>query len=312
MRQPAAFIDPVQLMRIKDLQMLARTVVEGFMTGIHKSPHTGASLEFAQYRAYTQGDDLRYLDWKLYGRSDRLYLKQFREESNLRCTLVLDCSGSMAYGSAAVAKFQYACMLAASLATVLVAQGDAVGLAAYHEDLIEHLPPARDGRAMRRLYARLASLEPQQTTNSERALATVARMLPARGMVILISDFLEPVEAAIQHLRTLRAQAHDVMAFQVADPAERDFPFEQAVTLLDLEATDELFVVPEAVREGYLANRKAHFDAVAQAAARAEIDLAEFMVDQPLDHALRFFVQQRAKRQMRVKTGRPRAGRGGH
>lgn len=301
------FIDPSQLSQVTDLELLARMVVEGFLSGIHRSPHTGNSIEFAQYRPYTQGDDLRFLDWKLYARTDRLHLKQFQEETNLRCSLLLDCSASMNYGSASVTKFQLARMLVASLAMILKKQGDSTGLIAYHRELVHHLPATTDSRNFRRILVALSNLVPAEATDTPGALRFLGDVLRPRGMVILVSDLLHPLEDVVEHLKSLRARRHDVLVFQISDPAEQTFAFDGAVTLVDAEQGEERFIVPESVREAYLANRAAHFETIRRECLAAEIDLIELTTQQPLDFALRHFLNHR-NRTLKT-TGLRKAGR---
>lgn len=290
---PAQLIPPQQLAAISNLELLARTVVDGLGAGIHKSPQTGSSIEFAQYRSYTQGDDLRFMDWKLFGRTDRLYLKQFQEETNLSCTILLDCSASMGFGSGSVSKFRYGQMLAAALATILQSQGDRFGLVTYHREVAHYLPPRGDRSALRRLLITLESMKAEQETHTQDALEFLGEILKPRGMVILIADLLHPLDQVVTHLRSLRARRHDVMVLQISDPSEVEFRFDRAVTLVDMEANNEIFVVPEAVRDAYLENRKQHFQSIRQACLAAEIDIAEFRCDQPLDFALRHFLKHR-------------------
>lgn len=301
-------IDPTQLAGISNLELLARSVVEGFLTGIHRSPNTGSSVEFAQYRQYCQGDDLRFLDWKLYGRTDRLHLKQFQEETNMRCTLLLDCSASMDYGTTAMNKFNYARALTACLATILKRQGDAVGLIAYHTEMLAHLPPGADSKNLRRIHVELTNLEPAEQTDASGALRYLGDVLKPRGMVILITDLLHPVEDVLAHLESLRARRHDVLVFVISDPSERDFTFDHAVTLIDAEVDDEQFVVPAEVREAYLENRRNHFEQIKDAAYKAEIDLVECSTDEPMEQALHYFLNHRARA---LKTsGMRKRGRG--
>lgn len=288
-------IDPRQLAGMADLELLARSVVEGFLSGVHRSPNTGSSVEFAQYRPYTQGDDLRFLDWKLFGRTDRLHLKQFQEETNLRCTILLDCSASMDYGTTSMTKFAYGRALCACLATILRKQGDALGLICYHEDLLCHLPPSADSRQLRRILVQLANIQAAEATDAPGALRFLGDVLKPRGMVVLITDFLHPLPEVVAHLKSLRARRHDVLVMQISDPAERDFPFDKSLTLQDLEDNDELFVVPDEVREAYLENRANHFSAVRAEALGAEVDIVELSCDQPLDQALRSFLHHRTK-----------------
>lgn len=291
--QAKTFIPPEQLAAISNLELIARTVVDGLGAGLHKSPQTGSSIEFAQYRPYAQGDEIRFLDWKLFGRTDRLFLKQFQEETNLTCTLLLDCSASMGFGSGPVSKFRYAQLLTAALATIHQRQGDRFGLVAFHKEVSTYLPPRGDRAALRRVLVALEELKPSESTETQNALQFLGDILKPRGMVILISDLLHPLDGALEHLRSLRARRHDVMVLQISDPAERDFRFDRAVTLVDMEGTEEQFVVPEAVRKGYLENRHRHFSAIRQSCLASEIDIAEFSCDQPLDFVLRHFLRHR-------------------
>jgi len=309
--QSLHLMDPSQLARIADLELLARLVVEGFLSGLHRSPHAGASVEFAQYRPYAQGDDLRFIDWKLFARTDRLHLKQFHEETNLRATILVDCSGSMDYGSAGLSKFDYARMLAACLAMMLNEQKDAAGLIAYHHELIVHLPPRNARRHLRRLLAELQALQPGGRTDTPGTLRFLGDVLQPRGMIILISDLLHPAEAMINHLKSLRAMRHDVIVFQVADPAERDFPFERTATFIDAEEAEELYAVPDLVREGYLANRERHFGAIRRECLLAEIDAEEFLTSEPLDRALHRFIHRRNRSLMTSSLKRTQVVGGG-
>lgn len=303
-------IDPVQLAQISDLQLLARIVVEGLMTGLHRSAHSGSSIEFAQYRPYTQGDDPRYIDWRLYGRTDRLHIKQYQDETNLRCTILLDCSASMQYTSHALTKFQYAQMLAACLATILHQQRDAFGLISYHRELIGYAPPRTSASHLRRILVELDNLKPEGATDTAAALQYLGDVLQPRGMVVLISDLLHPIDALIEHLKSLRARRHDLLVLQVSDPAEQTFPFDQSATFVDLESGKEQFAVPNAVREQYLANRQAHFDLIRKECLASEIDIAEFSTHEPLDRALYFYLQKRTNALLATSRQRRRAGGG--
>ncbi len=291
--QAPKFIDPVELARITDLQLLARTVVSGLSSGVHRSMHTGTAAEFAQYRAYAQGDDPRFVDWRLYGRTDRLHIKQFQEEHNLRCTVLLDCSASMAYGSEGISKFRYAQMLAACLVMLMSGQRDAVGFAAYHHDLCTHVPARAQADQVRRILVEIDNLSSAGGTDTAGVLFFMGDVLPARGLVVLIGDLLHPIEDMVGHLRSLRARRHDVIVFQISDPAEQSFPFDRAVTLADAEGDRELFTVPDAVREEYIANRTAHFSRIREACLASEIDVEELTCTEPLDRALHHFIYRR-------------------
>jgi uncharacterized protein (DUF58 family) len=306
MAKRVSFIDPDQMARIADLQLLARSVVEGMALGLHRSPHTGASVEFAQYRPYTQGDDPRFVDWRLYGRTDRLHIKQFQRETNLRCTIALDCSASMNYAYEGVSKFHYGKMLAACLVYLLGRQGDAAGLAAYHERVHAYLPARTGPRHVRRILAEIDRIEPQGTTDTAGTLRFVGSIVKPRGMVVLISDLLHPLDETISDLRSLRAQRHDVTVLQISDPAEQEFPFSKSLTLVDSENAREQFVVPEAVRDQYLKNRAEHFDRIRRECLREEIDIEEFATNQALDYVLHHFLRRRShavERSSRTRKG---------
>lgn len=293
MEQTLRFIEPEQLANVADLQLLARTVVEGLMSGLHRSPLSGSSIEFAQYRPYSQGDDLRKIDWHLFGRTDRLYIKQFEEETTMRTTILLDCSGSMDYSSHVVTKFDYARMLAATLAVLLQRQRDAVGLIAYHHELVTYIPPLSNDRHVRRILVELDNARAEGHTDTPGALAYLGDVLKPRGMVILISDLLHPMDEMIDHLKSLRARNQDVLVMHISDPAEQTFPFEETLTFVDAETGQEQYAVPDAVREQYLENRRAHFEAIRKECLEVEIDITEFTTSEPLDRALHFYLHRR-------------------
>ena len=293
MPQTLQFIDPSELVKITDLQLLARTVVEGFLAGLHKSPYSGTSIDFAQYRPYVQGDDSRTVDWALYGRTDRLHVKQYQHETNLSCNILLDCSGSMEYGSGDVTKFHYARMLCACLAMLLSHQKDSIGLLGYHHDFRVHVPSRTSTTHLRRILVELDNLQPEGGTDTARPLEFLGEILPARGMVILISDLLQPAEQVIERIRSLRARRHDVLIFQVSDPAERTFPFQRSATFVDAEDSSEQYAVPDLVRQEYLENRSRHFSTIRSECRAIEIELEEVITDRPLDTALRRFLNHR-------------------
>jgi|APSaa5957512622_1039677.scaffolds.fasta_scaffold08581_2 uncharacterized protein (DUF58 family) len=311
-RTPPSLIDPADLAAVADLLLLARMVVAGLRSGVHRSLHTGTSAEFAQYRPYVRGDDPRFVDWRLYGRTDRFHVRQHQAETTMRCSLLLDCSGSMDYGSGAVDKFTYARMLAASLALLASQQGDQVGFAAYDTELRAYLPPRAHSGQLQRMLAELDGLRPSGSTDAEEALRFIGDALPAHGMIVLISDLLHPIDAMIGHLRSLRARRHDVLVLQISDPAEQTFPFQRALTLADAEDGREQYTVPQAVRQQYLDNRAHHFDRIAGECLAAEIDIEEFSCAEPLDRALHRFLHRRSRllHTASRRQGRPLSGRG--
>jgi len=303
-------VDPKLLATIADLQLLARIVVEGFLSGLHDSPNFGSSVEFAQYRPYVQGDDPRLVDWSLYARTDRLHTKQFQEETNLRCTIVLDCSASMDFASEIVSKFQYARILAACLAMLLYRQKDAAGLIAFHEEIETYIPPRMNVQHLHRILIELDRLTPSGQTGLAAALHQVGDLLPQRGMAILISDFLCPLDETLALVKLLRARHHDVLIFSIADPQERDFSFRRSITLVDSETGKELFIAPDSVREQYRENRNRHFAYLREECLSAEIDFEELTTSEPLDRALSGFMQRRNRILLSGVSRRIRAGGG--
>lgn len=304
------WIDPDQLVQIADLQLLARSVVDGLLSGIHRSPYFGSSIEFAQYRPYVQGDDPRFVDWSLYARTDRLHVKQFHDETNLRCSILLDCSASMNYGSGSITKFQYARMLAACLAMILHKQKDAVGLFAFRKDKELYIPPRSLPHHYRRIMTELANLEAEGPTEMEKGFHDLGDALKPRGMVVFVSDLLYSVEAIIGYLKLLKARKQEVMILQITDIAEQTFPFDRTVTLVDVESAQEQYMIPQAARDLYLENRQRHFESIRDACLPLDIEIEEFVTSEPLDRALRFFLQAR-NRNLALSTRRNSAARGG-
>src|SRR5262245_45307765 len=244
----ASFIDPHTLMRIKSLQMRAKIIVQGFLTGLHRSPHHGFSVEFSEYRQYTPGDDLRYLDWRLFARTDRYYLKRFQEETNLRCHLVVDLSRSMGYSSIGYTKVEYARTVAATLAYFLAMQRDAVGLATFDERIADYVPARYRPGHLHRLMLCLERAVAGTSTNLASPLEQVVATVRKRGMLVLISDLLAPTDALRTHLGYLRSQGHEVVLLRVLDPAEVEFDFKGAATFVDLESGRDLYIDPAVAR----------------------------------------------------------------
>lgn len=249
----AALLPPRELLRLGSLEFVARLIVEGYLAGRHRSPGLGGSLEFAEHRPYVPGDDLRRVDWKVYGRTDRWYVRESEQETNLRATLVVDASASMAYASGENAsKWEYTRALAASLAWLLLAQQDAVGLATFGDGLRAFIPP-RGGRAQRaRLFAALEAEEASGGTSPEDPFRQLAERLPRRGLLVLISDLLGPPERFLPGLRFFRHRRHEVVVFHVLDPAERSLAaLPSGEEIVDLETGRSVHARPEELAEGY-------------------------------------------------------------
>jgi uncharacterized protein (DUF58 family) len=290
------FLDPDVLARIGSLELLARAVVEGFIAGLHRSPFTGFSTEFTEYRQYNPGDDLRYLDWRLLGRTDRYFIKKYRADTNAQLTLLVDTSGSMRYASAGrVTKLQYAKFLAAALAHLAARQQDAVGLVAFGASSHTHVPALNRAGHMRTVYGHLAALEAGGETRLAEALHETAERLRRRGIVVLISDFYESPERLAGAFQHLRFKGHDVIAFHLLDPNEVAFDFDDAVLLLeDAETAEQLPVLPDVVSGGYRERIAAHVEALRRTAAADRVDYEMVTTDSPLDFALFSFLSRRA------------------
>ena len=291
------FLDPAVIARLGSMELKARTVVEGFLSGLHRSPYKGFSVEFAEYRQYLPGDDLSTLDWKVYARSDRHYVKKFEEETNLDCHVLLDISASMAYrGGAAMTKVEYGSVLAASLAYLMHRQRDATGLIEFDDRIRGRLPAsARPGH----LHAILLALEkvaPGAKSDVGRPLHQLADALGKRSLVVLISDLLDDPDNIVRGLKHLRFRGTDVIVFQVLDPHEIQFPFRGAARFTDVESDDVVTADPDRVRESYLqamASLRARYEKELRGAG---IDFLSLDTSKPLDFALLAYLDTRAKR----------------
>lgn len=303
----ASFIDPAALMRIKSMQLRARVVVEGFMSGLHRSPYHGFSVEFTEYRQYSPGDDLRYLDWKLFARSDRYYLKRFEDETNLRSWLLVDLSKSMGYGSLTYDKATYAKTAAATIAYFLAFQRDAVGLITFDAAIKDFLPARFRPGHLHRLMMALEHAPAGTATDLSAPLEQVAKVAQKRGLVILLSDLLAPLEAVETQLGYLRARGHEVVVMRVLDPAEVDFPFQEAALFHDVESGRELYIDPQLARERYRQKFDDHAAGLARACNKLGVDLMNLTTSQPLELALFDFLSTRLRRGRQVA----RRGRGG-
>jgi uncharacterized protein (DUF58 family) len=292
----ASFIDPATLMSIRNLELRARVVVEGFWNGIHRSPFHGFSAEFSEYRQYTPDDDPRYLDWRVFARSDRFFIKKFEDETNLRCHLLVDNSRSMAYGSNGHAKAEYAATLAATLAYFLYLQGDAVGLLTFDEDIRDYLPARHRTGHLRHLMLALEKPASGQATNLGPPLKRIVEIVRKRGLIILLSDFLAPIDRLETDLSALAASRHEVILFQVLDPAELAFDFKDPAMFQDVESERTLFIDPGAARKEYQRKLQTHFDTLGVSCRRLGITCHRMATDRPLELALFDFLRERMQR----------------
>jgi len=301
----AALVDPRALMGIRNLELRARVVVEGFWNGLHRSPYHGFSVEFTEYRQYTPGDDPRYLDWRVFARSDRYFIKKFEDETNLRCHLLVDQSRSMSFGSTGYSKEKYAATLAATLAYFLHLQGDAVGLLTFDEQVREYLPARHRTGHLRQLMLSLEKAAGGRATNLTQPIERITNLVRKRGLVAYVSDFLAPIARLEPSLVALTAAGHEVTVFQVLDPAELTLNFEQASLFEDLESQRTVYIDPLVARKEYVSKIEAHCAAVRATCQKLGVGYQRLSTEQPLELALFDFMQGRQKR---GRLSRPAAG----
>lgn len=292
----SGFIDTRTLMQIRSLELRARIVVQGFWNGIHASPYHGFSVEFSEYRQYVPGDDPRYVDWRVYARSDRYYIKKFEDETNLRCHLLIDQSRSMTFGSDDWTKAEYAHTLAATLAYFLFQQGDAVGLLSFDEGIRDYLPARNRPGHLRQLMLSLEKPAAGQSTSISKPLERIVELVNKRGLMVLISDLLAPVEELEEKLGRLTASGHDVAVFRILDPREIDFDFEDALLFHDVESEKDLFIEPAAAKRNYLKRFTEHGDAARAICQKLGVDYLPVITDEPLNQVLSNYLRQRQQR----------------
>ena len=291
------FLNPAIIARLGTMELKARTVVEGFLSGLHRSPYKGFSVEFAEYRQYLPGDDLSTLDWKVFARSDRYYVKKYEEETNLECHLLLDVSASMAYrGAAPMSKMEYGSVLAASLAFLMHRQRDATGLMAFDEKIAFRLPASARPGHLNALLLGLERIQAGKRSDVGRPLHQLAEALLKRSLVVLISDLLDEPEPIIQGLRHLKFRGSDVIVFQLLDPNELTFPFKGSSKFKDLESDQELVTEPASIRTAYLRELAGLTLKYDRALRGAGIDYVQLDTSQPLDFALLAYLDARSRR----------------
>jgi len=306
---PAAkLIDPQTLMTIRSLELRARAVVEGFWSGMHRSPYHGFSVEFTEYRQYTPGDDPRYLDWRVFARSDRFFIKKYEDETNLRCYVLADQSRSMDYGSRGYTKATYASTLAATLAYFLHLQGDAVGLLTFDERVREFLPARNRAGHLRQLMLALERPAGGRATDLLAPVERITNLIRKRGMVVMLSDFLAPLDRLEKNLVALTACGHEVTVFQVLDPAEIDLGIKEASVFEDVESQRTLYIDPAAARADYIRKFEAHSAALQAICRKLGIDHHRLTTAEPLELALFEFLQHRMRRGRQVRRARGATG----
>jgi uncharacterized protein (DUF58 family) len=292
----AKLIDPAALMTIRSLELRARSVVEGFWSGMHRSPYHGFSVEFTEYRQYTPGDDPRYLDWRVYARSDRYVIKKYEDETNLRAHLLADQSHSMNFGSRSYTKATYASTLAATLAYFLHLQGDAVGLLTFDEKVREYLPARHRVGHLRQLMLSLERPSSGKSTDLVAPLERITSLIRKRGLVALLSDFLAPIDRLERNLIALTACGHEVNVFHIIDPAELNLGINAPALFEDVESSRTLYIDPAAARSAYVKKFEAHRAALRAICQKLGISYHELSTAQPLEIALFEFLQERMRR----------------
>jgi uncharacterized protein (DUF58 family) len=285
------------LARIDSMQLLAKVVVEGFILGLHRSPYRGFSVEFAEYRQYSPGDEVKHVDWKVFGKTDRYYLKQFEEETNLACNIILDASGSMGYRSKedGLSKLKYGCYMAACLAYLTMRQRDATGLMVFDKDVRSVLPSRLRQSHLKHILSTLDNLQPGGETNIAGPLHSLAESLRRRGLVIIISDLIDDPSAVMSALQHFRFLGHDVIVFHVMDNAELTFPFNSLTEFTDLETNEKAMVSPEGMRPVYMEELRRFLESYEKGCAGVKASYKLFDTTRPLEIALSEYLYRRSK-----------------
>lgn len=288
------YLDPQALGRLKNLSLAARGVVEGFFAGMHKSPHRGFSVEFAEHREYTPGVDPRHIDWRVYGRREKLYVKQYEEETSLRCHILLDKSNSMTYGSVGgVSKLEYASFLAASLAYLVAFQHDAVGLITLDDQVRDMVPPRQGAGHLKVLMEHLEAVEPGGETSLGASFHQLAEMIKRRSVVIIISDLFDDPEEIVSGLKHFSHRRHDVIVFQTLDPDELTFPFDDVSRIEDMETGREITSDPRLFRSSYLEELGRFLDTIREGCLESQIDHVVAETGTPFDSFLGAYLARR-------------------
>lgn len=288
------YLQPDIIAQLGNIELKARLVVEGFITGLHRSPYHGFSVEFAEHRQYRSGDEIRHIDWKAYGRTNRYYVKQFEEETNLRCTLAVDSSASMGFSSKGyITKFEYAAYLAAALAYLMIQQRDATGLAMYDTEIRSFLPPRSKQSYIREILRQLETAKPDNQTGTSGALDRLAEQIKRRGLVIVISDFFDDVHSVMNALAHFRHKGHEVIAFHILDPREIDFKFGKAANFKDLETGEELVTQPYQLQQIYAKTIKDFIAQIKKGCHSHNIEYHLIDTSTPFDKALRDYLTKR-------------------
>ncbi len=289
------FLDPATVSKLASIELKARLVVEGFIVGLHRSPYHGFSVEFAEHRQYMPGDDFRHIDWKIYGKSDRFYIKQFEEETNLKAYILLDASNSMGYKSNGITKLEYGSYLAAALSYLMLRQQDAPGLLVYDEKVRNYIPPKGARSHITPILQQLGSTLPSSRTESSIAFHELADRIKRRGLIIVISDLLDDPDKMILGLKHFRHRQHEVIVFQVLDPFERNFNYGTEARFRDMETGAELLTDPWQIRGEYIKRLDIYIEKISRACRESQIDYHLLDTSVPFDKALFGYLAKRSK-----------------
>jgi uncharacterized protein (DUF58 family) len=290
------YLNPENLSKIASLELKARLVVEGFITGLHKSPYHGFSVEFAEHRQYRSGDEIRHLDWKVYARTEKHYIKQYEEETNLRSMIAIDSSASMKYASAKnISKFEYASYLAAAIAYLLINQRDSAGIALYDEAIRSYFPASSRRSYLNEMLKAIDETEPSNSTGTAKSLDEIAERIRRRGLVVVISDFFDDLQSTLKALNHFKHKNHDIIVFQILDPREIDFKFGNSATFIDLESGEEMATQPHQIHKAYTDAVNKFTQDMKKGCRNLNIDYNLVSTDEPFDKSLREFIAKRSK-----------------
>ena len=289
------YLEPEVVAKLSNLSLVGRLVVEGFITGLHKSPHKGFSVEFAEHRQYVPGDDLRYLDWTVFARTDNYFIKQYEEETNVKAYLLVDRSASMGFGSGSVTKLQYACYLAAALSYLMIRQRDAAGLVTFDSQIRRLLPPRSRPTQLRAILEELQDLEPGEQSDLGRTFHDLAENIKRRGLIIVFSDLLDNPDRLLPALQHFRHNKHEVLVFHILDRQELEFDYEDYATFQDLETGRQLPLDPAFFRQTYLDRIEAYQSRFRRFASENRIDYLMLSTEVPYDRSLMAYLSKRAR-----------------
>lgn len=290
------YLKPETAAQIGNIELIAKLVVEGFITGLHRSPYHGFSVEFAEHRQYRHGDETKNIDWKVFARTNRFYVKQYEEETNLRAMIAIDSSASMGYASDGnISKFDYSCYLAAALSTLMINQRDAVGLTLYDSDINKFLPPRSKPSYIAEILKTLTNVKPSNATQTALSLDKLAERIKRRGLVIIMSDFFDDKQSVLQALKHFRHRNHEVLVFHILDPREIDFKLGDGATFKDVETGEELVTVPYQIQKSYSLAAQEFINDIRKECYNHNIDYNLIDTSKPFDKALRDYLTKRRK-----------------